>query len=139
MTFGADIGEDQFREFYYTFDSSAYPPDWQRYHFSKEDGNLVFHHETRKGTSWPLTEEDITVSGTFPLSEEEAASHLEGGTVRAREEHLETGDAGPFLYLYWDGDQGDIQEFSFPDVSARLAFEAFCEDLRARDPSGTSP
>ena len=142
MTFGADIGEDQFREFYYTFDSSAYPPDWQRYHFSAEDGDLLFHHETRKGTSWPLTEDDIIQAGTFPLSEDEAAaffSLLDGGTVHAREEHLETGDAGPFLYLYWDGDEGTVQEFSFPDVSARLAFEAFCEDLKARDRSGTSP
>ena len=99
-----------------------------------EDGTPFFFHETREGDGWPLTEEDVTVSGTAELTEAQWAQFcdcLNGGTVRDREEHLETGDAGPWLYLYWNGDAGECQEFSFASWEKREAFEALCEALVA--------
>jgi hypothetical protein len=52
-----------------------------------------------------------------------------GGTVVARQEHLDSGDEGPWLYLYWTGDRGDIQAFSFVSRAAQADFEALCESL----------
>lgn len=131
--FGKDVTERDFTEFYYTYASSTFPPDYQRYYFYAEGGKIWFYHEKREGTRFPLQEEDITVSGKKALSGQEKAvffSYLNGGTVKNREEHLEDGDAGPWLYLYWNGDGGKCQEFSFVSVEKRLAFEAYCEELR---------
>ena len=130
---GEDIRFDDITDFYYTYDASTNPPFWQRYRFYVEDGRTLFYHETRESDNWPQTEADITVCGTLELSDAQAdAFHslLAGGTVRGREEALDTGDAGPWLYLYWEGDPGDIQEFSFPSWERQAAFEDFCEGLR---------
>ena len=41
----------------------------------------------------------------------------------------ETGGSGPWLYLYWKGDGGKYQEFSFLTVNEKNSFEEFCEEL----------
>ncbi len=131
---GTDIAYEDISDFYYTYDASFYPPEYQRYRFYVEDGKKLFYHETREGDSWPQTEEDISVFGTVALTEEEWAAFcncLEGGTVRKREENLEAGDAGPWFYLYWDGDQGEYQEFSFASREDQFDFESFCTMLKA--------
>ena len=133
MVVGKNISPEDITEFYYTYDSSAYPPDYQRYRFYTEDGTGMFYHETREGDHWPLMEEDVTVSGTKELTEEEweeFCSYLEGGHVRKREESLEDGDAGPWLYLYWKRDQSVYQEFSFASPEAQTSFEEFCQSLK---------
>ena len=132
-TVGKDIVIDDITEFYWTYAASTFPPEYQRYYFHTEDGKYWFYHETREGERFPLQEEDITVSGTLELSEAEwntFFAYLENGTVRAREENTDSGDAGPWTYLYWKNDKGDIQQYSFPSVSDRLAFETFCEEMR---------
>ena len=134
-TVGANISMDEITEFYYTEDASTDPPHFQRFRFYTEDGAYYFYHEKREGDHWPLTEEDATVTGTLELTEEEWTTFfglLEGGTVTKREEHLESGGSGPWLYLYWTGDKGKIQEFSFRDAETRLAFEDYCNELKAR-------
>lgn len=131
---GKNISPDEITEFYYTYDSSTDPPEFQRYRFYIEDGTYLFYHETRKGDSWPLREDDITVSGTMELSEEEweeFCSYLEGGHVRKREESLEDGDAGPWCYLYWKRDRSEYQEFSFASWEMQDLFEEFCLELKA--------
>lgn len=134
LTVGADVAFGDITDFYYTYNPSSFPPEYQRYRFYVEDGTRFFYHETREGDGWPLTEEDVTASGTAELTEAQWAQFcdcLNGGTVRDREEHLETGDAGPWLYLYWNGDAGECQEFSFASWEKREAFEALCEALVA--------
>ncbi|MBQ8954266.1 MAG: hypothetical protein IJ048_09130 [Clostridia bacterium] len=136
-TVGTDIGFDDITEFYYTYDASTDPPHYQRYRFYRENGATLFYHETREGGGWPQTEADITVSGTVTLSEEQTLyfhACLEGGTVRGREESLDDGDAGPWTYLYWNGDQGSYQEFSFASWEKRIEFEDFCAALRDSEP-----
>ena len=131
-----DIGIEDITEFYYTYDSSADPPEYQRYRFHAEGGRYFFFHEKREGDDWPLTEDDASVSGTLELSENEWILFwqlLSGGKVRNRKESLDDGDAGPWLYLYWKGDQGICQEFSFPSWAALTAFESFCEELKERE------
>ena len=135
MADGNEIPLSAINEFYYTYASSTFPPDYQRYHFSVQNGAYLFFHETREGDHFPLTEGDITVSGQFEITEEEWArflGHLDGGTVRQREESLEDGDAGPWMYLYWQGDQGIYQEFHFASWGDLIAFESYCEELRNR-------
>ena len=130
---GTDIAFEDITEFYYTYESSTALPEYQRYRFYVEDGKRLFYHETREGGGFPLTEEDITVSGTVALSEASWAAFcacVEGGTVRKREESLDDGDAGPWLYLYWNGDLSVYQEFSFASWGARADFEALCAALR---------
>ncbi|MDO4867111.1 MAG: hypothetical protein Q4C10_11205 [Clostridia bacterium] len=132
LTVGADVAFGDVTDFYYTYDSSAFPPEYQRYRFYAQGGAFFFYHETREGGRWPLMEEDVTVSGTVELTEAQWAQFcdcLDGGTVRDREERLETGDAGPWLFLYWNGDAGECQEFSFASWEKRAAFEALCEAL----------
>ena len=130
---GVDIKPEDVTEFYYTVSTSTFPPHYQRYRFYKEDGAYKFFHETREGDHFPLTEADATKTGTVTLSGDQWSDFLVllvGGRVIARQEHLEDGDPGPWLYLYWTGDKGDIQEFSFVSYETRLAFESLCESLR---------
>lgn len=134
-TVGKDIAIDDITEFYWTYATSTFPPEYQRYYFSAEDGMFRFYHETRKGERFPLQEEDITVSGTLELTEEEwntFFAYLENGTVRPREENIDSGDAGPWTYLYWKNDRGDIQQFSFESYAKASSFEAFCQKLKEK-------
>ena len=131
-TVGTDVAFEAITDFYYTYATSTNPPEYQRYRFYVQAGERCFYHETREGDHWPLTEADATVSGTRALTEAEWAAFcdcLSGGAVRGRQETAESGDSGPWLYLYWDGDKGDIQEYTFADLEARAAFEAMCEQL----------
>lgn len=130
---GTDIAFEDVTEFYYTYDFSTAMPLFQRYRFYVEGGKTLLYHETREGGGWPQTEEDITVSGTVELTEEQIErfhGYLEGGTVQRRQEHLDDGDAGPWLFLYWTGDEGDIQEFAFESWGKEREFEDFCAALR---------
>jgi hypothetical protein len=93
----------------------------------------MFEHETRKGLSWPQTEEDITCSGVSELSADDwdaFCAFLDGGTVSPRDEFPVDGDAGPWTYLYWRGDTSDSTEFSFASQEKLLRFESFCDSLR---------
>ncbi|MBR6349300.1 MAG: tyrosine-protein phosphatase [Lachnospiraceae bacterium] len=132
-TVGKDIKIDDITEFYYTVSTSTNPPYYQRYRFFIEDGKYKFFHEKREGDHWPLTEEDATITGTVELTEEQWQtfySFLEGGTVVARSENnTDGGGRGPWLYLYWKGDKGKVQEFSFKSNAEEGAFEDFCHDL----------
>ena len=133
MTVGTDISMSDVTDFYYSLDTSTDPPHYQRYRFYAEQRQYWFYHETREGGGWPQTEKDITASGSRQLSAEEWAEFfdcIKNGTVKNREEHLDDGDEGPWLFLYWKGDRGTCQEFSFASLAARIAFEAFCVRLR---------
>ena len=132
-TVGTDVKIGDITEFYYTLSGSTNPPYYQRYRFYVENGKYYFYHETRAGDHWPLTEEDVTVNGTAELSEEqwnEFYKLLENGKVEKRKENLDSGDDGPWLYLYWKKDKGDIQEFTFESLGKRAEFVEFCEKLR---------
>ncbi|MBO4686022.1 MAG: hypothetical protein J5628_05150 [Lachnospiraceae bacterium] len=136
---GKDIAKEDILQFYFTYDSSTYPPEFQRYRFYTEGGKLLFYHEKREGDHWPLSESDATVTGTRELSAAEwdtMFSFLCGGTARAREEHLESGGRGPWLFLYWKGDRGKIQEFTFASYEKQREFEAFCVALKGEVGSG---
>ncbi|MCR4577504.1 MAG: hypothetical protein K5784_06320 [Clostridiales bacterium] len=132
LTVGTDVSKNSITDFYYTVDASYYPPLYQRYRFYVQDGKKWFFHESRQGGGWSQTEEDIVASGTLEITDEiwaEFAACLAGGTVKAREEHLEDGDSGPWTYLYWTGDEGNIQEYSFASYGKQLEFEALCKKL----------
>ena len=142
MTVGTDIGIDDITDFYYTKENINYGAFYQRYRFYEEDGRHLFFHETRerKNDYGPCTEKDTTLTGTVELSEEQWSQFfglLRGGTVRAREDSAESGSTGPWLYLYWKGDQGSCQEFAFPSWEAGAAFEAFCAELKEQAESLT--
>lgn len=129
---GKRITQDNFKDFYYTYQTTVNPPDFQRYRFYKEDGKTYFYHEKREGDSVFLTEEDITVSGTRELTGEEWNTFwklIDGGGVIKRKEYTTSGGSGPWLFLYWDGDKDVCQEFSFKEYDNLYEFEAFCERL----------
>ena len=133
LTVGEDILIGDITEFYYTYDSSAFPPEYQRYRFYTEDGQYYFYHEKREGKEWPLTEKHITESGTVNMPEDDWAEffgYLKDGTVVKREEELDSGDAGPWLYLYWNNDGGEYREFAFPSHQALSSFEEYCEKMK---------
>lgn len=136
---GDDIAGEDISEFYFTYDASTYPPEFQRYRLFKKDGRVFFYHEKREGDHWPLREEDATVTGTTELTGEQWNAFfdlLKGGVVRAREEHLEAGGSGPWLFLYWKNDRGKIQEYSFASYEKQCAFEKLCEALKGADLPG---
>ena len=134
-TVGKDIELSKVQQFYFTYSTSTNPPHYQRYRFYVEDGKYWFYHEQREGDHWPLTEDDVTVSGTRELSLMEREAFwdlLKGGKVVKRELDITTGRAGPWLYIYWDGDRGEWQQFSFADPGLVLEFEDFCEGLKEK-------
>ena len=128
----AGLTADEIVDFYYTCSTSTYPPFFQRYRFYKKNGRYYFYHETREGGDWPQTEEEITVSGTLALTEDEWTvffSYLDGGTVKEPEAEIVDGDDGPWMYVYRGKGQ---EEYEFPSYQARLAFEAFCEEMSGK-------
>lgn len=130
---GTDISINDVTDFYYTYSTSTNPPHYQRFRFYADGEKHIFYHETRESGGWPQTEKDITAYGSRNVSEAEWAEFfdcLKGGIVKDREEHLEDGDPGPAIFLYWKGDRGKCQEFSFASPATRLAFENLCARLR---------
>ena len=132
-TAGTDIALEDVTDFYYTVDASTAPPYFQRYRFYREEEKFFFYHETREGGGWPQTEEDITESGTVELRAEQwedLCELLRGGVARVREESLEDGDAGPWLYIYWTGGEEDGREFTFESLEKESLFEEYCIGLK---------
>ena len=132
MTVGREICPEDITDFYWTTDASVYPPMYQRYRFCVEDGVRLFYHESRRGGGWPQTEEDIADSGTKVLTEDEWTVFWDclcGGEVRVRSEEVLDGDDGPWMYLYWTGDRGEYQEFSFASPAESAAFLKLCSGL----------
>lgn len=129
-TVGETVKLKDVTDFYFTYSTSTDPPLFQRYRFYlEENGKPVFYHEKREGDHWPLREGDVTLSGTKELTGEQWAAFFEclrGGRVRKRRESAESGSRGPWTYLYWRGDHGKIQEFTFPSPEARRTFEDMC-------------
>ena len=137
LTVDKDIPTADITQFYHTVSTSTNPPHYQRYHFYKEDNTYYFFHETREGNHWPLTEADATVTGTIRLNDaqwSQLLDHLSGGTVRKRGNSASSGSSGPWLYLYWTQDQGEIQEFTFVTLAQQSSFEAFCRQLLTTAP-----
>lgn len=129
---GKKITEDKFKDFYYTYATTVNPPEFQRYRFYMENGKAFFYHEKREGNNVFLTEDDITVCGTKELSDEEWSRFwnlIDGGNVSKRKENTDSGNSGPWLYLYWDGDKDIYQEFSFAEDEYVYEFETFCVEL----------
>lgn len=126
---GKDILPEDISEFYYTYSSSTFPPKYLRYRFYIQDEQYMFFYENREGKTFPLTESNITVSETVILSQEEwttALNCLQGGKVEKRKDSTESGNAGPWMYLYWNGDRSKYQEFTFTSLDSEKAFESFC-------------
>ncbi len=134
-TVGKAIKESDFKEFYYTYSSTVNPPEFQRYRIYTENGKKMFYHEKREGDKTFLNEEDITVNGTMELTAEQWEALwncLDGGKVTKRKESTDSGNAGPWLYLYWNGDNGKYQQFSFADAEKQTEFEKLCKELKSR-------
>ena len=132
LTVGNHIAAESISEFYYTLSTSTDPPHYQRYRFYLQDGSWQLFCETREGQSWPLTEKDITHSAAVSLSDADTAELmrcLQGGAVTRRGSGTETGGREPALYLYWQQDGGEYQQFSFAGYEQRSAFEALCARL----------
>lgn len=130
---GKDIDHSDITDFYYTVDSSAYPPEFQRFRFYLQDGVPYFYHETRQGDHWPLTEDDATAKKVRQLSDSQWQAFLdliEAGSVTKRSEDASSGDGGPFLYLYWSGDRGTWQVYRFASYEKLRAFESYCQELK---------
>ena len=142
-TVGKDIAVEDITDFYYTVENINYDAYYQRYRFYIEDGKHIFFHETRERPDdyGPCTEEDTTLTGTMELTDEQWAQFTDlvsGGTVKARSDSAESGDTGPWLYLYWTGDNGKIQQFSFESYGKKAEFEEYCATLAAGGSEGTS-
>ncbi len=128
---GKDIKISELTELYYTYATSTDPSEYLRYRFYTENGMYFVDYDKREGSHWPLTESDRTDWGTVLLSEEQwnsLFSLLDSGTVTKRHESTESGDSGPWTYLYWTGDGSKYQEFTFAP-GALVRFEAFAETV----------
>ncbi|MBQ6052652.1 MAG: hypothetical protein IJL30_05110 [Clostridia bacterium] len=133
-TVGKDISESEIAEFIYTYSNINYNAFYQRYQFTTEDGKHMFFHETRQreGEYGPATEEDVTNSGFFEISDEvwnEFFDIVSGGTVKLREDSAESGDSGPWTYLYSTGKYSMLTEYSFESSQKEAEFEEFCRSM----------
>ncbi|MDO4203508.1 MAG: hypothetical protein Q4D07_03265 [Selenomonadaceae bacterium] len=132
---GKDIPMSEVREFYYTIDSSANPPQFLRYRFTHKDGKYSFYYEKREGDTWPLTEKHITASETVELTSqqwEEFLACLKDGVAAKRTDDASSGGSGPWLFLYWDNDRDIYQVFTFADYERQQRFEKLCYYFTSR-------
>lgn len=132
----AQIGEARFRDFYFTYASTTAPPMFRRYRIFVDGERRSFYHEKREGDNVFLKEDDITISGTIELTDEEWQKFwavIEDGVVSERTEDTRTGGAGPWLFIYWDGDGGTKQVLDLAEPDAAMELEKLCEELKERD------
>ncbi len=132
-TVGKDILSDDIAEFVYTYSNINYNAFYQRYRFFEEDGKHMFFHETRerKNDYGPTTEEDTVSSGAFELTDEQwndFYSAICQGTVKKRNDSAESGDSGPWIYIYIKN-EGLQKEYSFDSSAAETDFENLCKSL----------
>ena len=133
LVVGDTIKFDQIKDFYYTIDASTNLP-FYRYRVYTVDGVHTFYHEERSGDHWPLTENDATVIEKKEMTEEEWAVFcrcIAGGKVSKR---IDSTDSGPWLFIYWEGDKGRNQVFSFRGLDAQYDFRKWCEEMMATPP-----
>ena len=74
----------------------------------------------------------ITAAGTIELSADEWKAFLallKDGRVSARRDSAETGDAGPWTFIYWKNDKGKFRAFEFSSYGTRRGFEEFCSAI----------
>ena len=138
-TVGRNIKLKDVTEFYRTDSAMTDPPRSQRYHFHIEDGKYLFTHEKREGASFFDTNSEADESGTLEMTEEEwevFLETLEGGTVVRRDDPMLSDGKNTALYIYWTGDKGEWQVFSFADNTKYAAFESLCFELKGREMSG---
>ena len=131
---GKQIAFDDISEFYYTVEDINYDAFYQRYMFYVSNGRYYFFHETRerKNDYGPATEEDATAKGTMELDDdrwEKFCDLIEGGSVKARSDNAESGDRGPWYFLYWKGDKDKYQVYKFASAAEESGFEKYCEEL----------
>lgn len=129
---------DDITEFYYTVENVNYDAFYQRYRFYTEDGKYMFYHETREkpGEYGPTTERDITKSGAVILSADEWKNFigfLKDGTVSAKNDPDESGESGPWTFIYWKNDKGKYRAFDFKSYDTRVEFEGFCSALAQKE------
>lgn len=138
MIVGDDILSENIKEFYYTYENINYDASYLRYRFHIENGKHMFFFEKRERPNdyGPATEDDTVAKGDIELTDEqwsEFYNMISGGIVKKREENADSGDCGPWLYLYWEGDKDKYQEFTFESVSKELEFEDYCSKLSGID------
>ena len=129
---GERIQTPEIKDFYYTVSTSTNPPDFWRYRYYKDGDKWVFHYEKREGDHWPLSEDDITQFCDVDLTDaqrDEFFSYITNGKVTKREESADSGDSGPWLFIYWNGDKDEYQVYSFESYAKQKEFEAFSESL----------
>ena len=132
---GKDIERYNITEFYYTYENINYDAFYQRYHVYKTDyGTPYFTHITRerKNDYGPTTPEDTVKSVTIEMTDEQWKKFYElisGGTVAEREDTADSGDSGPWYYLYWDKDKEKYREYTFESPAAEKALKEFFVSL----------
>ena len=137
---GISILQSDIVDFCYTYDWSGYNALYQRYRFYTEDGEYWFEHETRKTEDdygW-ASEADITASGTVSLSIyewDEFLYYLTDGIADEPKESDETGDSGPWMYLYYRAEDTTVRkQFHFASAERQTEFEEFCQSLAQEQP-----
>ena len=133
---GKNIKFDDITEFYDTEENINYDAYYQRYLFYVKDGKYYFFHERRERNNdyGPCTEEDAVSKGTLELTDEQwqAFCDLIGdGIVKARKDNADSGDKGPWYYIYWKGDKSKYQVYSFASYEKEKDFGSYCKELSA--------
>ncbi|MBQ1552186.1 MAG: hypothetical protein IIZ66_01460 [Clostridia bacterium] len=130
-TVGEGVAYGDITEFYSTYYNINYGALYVRYRFYAEDGKLFLEYEKRERPDGygPLTEDDRTEFFTRELTDAERDAFfglLKGGTVAEREDGAESGDSGPWYYLYRSGDREKYREFTFESAEKEREFSGFC-------------
>ncbi len=131
---GTKVGIDDISDFYYTYENINYNAFYQRYRFFIKDGKYMFFHETRerKNDYGPCEEEDAIRKGEFELNEKQWSDFydlIKEGKANKRNESVEDGDSGPWMFIYSDKLVKEGYEYHFASYDARCKFEDFCASL----------
>ena len=131
---GSKVRESMVYDFYYTEENINYNAYYLRYRFYKEDDKYFFFYDIRKKENdyGPATEQDRIAFGTVELEYYQWSRFIDTidhGKVKKRKESTESGDRGPWTYLYWEGDKDIEQQYSFQSYEKQQQFVQLCEEL----------
>ena len=124
-TVGRDVKIGDVARFVYTYETIDYGAKFLRYDLTVKENEARFSWEKRERPRdyGPATEQDTVAKGEKRLTEAELADFLqllEGGTVTARKACADSGDSGPWTYLYRAGDDTG-EAYAFPTAEALSA------------------
>lgn len=131
-TVGSSVSFDQLGEFTYSYYSTAFPAENIEYKFIRKGEGWTYNYKHLKGEHLPLTDADLIESSGCELDAGQISkfySLLGSGKISRHKESVESGGAGPWYIVRFEGDMDIFTDYSFASYDKEQDFLQFCIEI----------